>query len=279
MIIDSHCHAWTHWPYQPPVPDPGSRAVAEQLLFEMDTHGVDQALIVCAEIDHNPDNNHYIADVAQSHPDRLFQVFDVDSMWKTTYHQPGAVERLRIAARTWRAKGFTHYLKAEDDAHWLYSADGLAFFAAAAEHNLFGSLHCHPHQHAAIREVARRFPQLPILIHHLGHPRAGNNSHLSEILKSAECENIYIKTSGFYYATQQARWDYPYSDVLPIVYAIYQQFGAGRMCWGSDYPVARQFITYRQALEAFRSHCDFVSDIDKSEILGGTMYRLLNPTG
>jgi L-fuconolactonase len=103
MIIDSHCHAWTLWPYQPPVPDPTSRALAEQLLFEMDVHGVDQALIVCAEINHNPDNNHYIGDVAQSHPDRLFQVIDVDSMWKTSYHQPGAAERLRVAARTWRS--------------------------------------------------------------------------------------------------------------------------------------------------------------------------------
>ncbi|MEZ4658055.1 MAG: hypothetical protein R2911_10820 [Caldilineaceae bacterium] len=27
-----------------------------------------------------------------------------------------------------------------------------------------------------------------------------------------------------------------------------------RMCWGSDYPVVRFYMTYRQALEAFRTH-------------------------
>ena len=35
MIIDSHCHAWTTWPYDTRVPDPGSRGRVEQLLFEI----------------------------------------------------------------------------------------------------------------------------------------------------------------------------------------------------------------------------------------------------
>src|SRR5215216_491670 len=40
MIVDSHCHAWRTWPYQPPVPGPTSRGTVEQLLWEMDQHGV-----------------------------------------------------------------------------------------------------------------------------------------------------------------------------------------------------------------------------------------------
>ena len=43
MIIDSHCHAWTTWPYDATVPDPDSRGRIEQLLFEMDRNGVDRA--------------------------------------------------------------------------------------------------------------------------------------------------------------------------------------------------------------------------------------------
>ena len=61
MIIDSHCHAWAYWPYDPPVPDPDRRGQADQLLFEMDVNGVDQALVVCAQIRHNPHNNAYVA--------------------------------------------------------------------------------------------------------------------------------------------------------------------------------------------------------------------------
>jgi hypothetical protein len=39
--------------------------------------------------------------------------------------------------------------------------------------------------------------------------------------------------------------------------------------------VVRNFMTYRQALEAFRTHCDFVSEEGKIWILGKTLARLL----
>ena len=60
MIIDSHCHAWELWPYQPAVPDPESRGIVEQLLDEMGKNGVDMATIVCAQIWQNPANNDYV---------------------------------------------------------------------------------------------------------------------------------------------------------------------------------------------------------------------------
>ena len=94
MIIDSHCHAWTRWPYQPPVPDDASHGRIEQLLHEMDVNGVDRAAVVCAEIERNPENNAYIAEQVARYPDRLYQIADVDSMWSPTYHRPGAAERL-----------------------------------------------------------------------------------------------------------------------------------------------------------------------------------------
>ena len=34
--------------------------------------------------------------------------------------------------------------------------------------------------------------------------------------------------------------------------------GPDRLCWGSDYPVLRRYLTYQQSIEAFRTHCDFV---------------------
>ena len=59
MIIDSHSHAWQTWPYNPPVPDASSRGKVEQLLWDMDRNGVDKAVLVCAQIEHNPANNDY----------------------------------------------------------------------------------------------------------------------------------------------------------------------------------------------------------------------------
>jgi L-fuconolactonase len=277
MIIDSHCHAWLKWPYEPRVPDSDSRARVEQLLFVMDQNGVDYAAIVCARIDHNPDNNEYIAEQVAKYPNRLFQIADVDCSWWPTYHTPGAADRLQETAERLQLKGFTHYLSDQDDGSWLHSADGMEFFQVAAERNLIASLSCQPHHHAAIRKVAEAFPSIPILIHHMGMIKAHNkppHHTIDEVLASAHHDNIFVKLSGFAYAAQ-VKWDFPYSETNWIVRMLYERYGAHRMCWGSDYPVVRQFMTYQHSLEAFRTHCTFIPEGDKEWILGRTLGDLL----
>ena len=277
MIIDSHCHAWTRWPYQPPVPDDAQRGRVEQLLHEMSINAVDQALIVCAQIDHNPENNATIAEAVKAHPGRLHQVADVDCSWSPTYHQPGAADRLQQAADRWPIKGFTHYLKGDDDGSWLYSDEGIAFFEVASRNKLIASIACRPQQQPALRQVAERFPDVPILCHHLSGLKAGAEppySDLKTVLESARLPNIYIKLSGFAYCSH-VDWDFPYADTHWIIRSLYEHFGPYRMCWGSDYPVVRFFMTYRHALEAFRHHCTFVPAEDKAWILGKTLHGLL----
>ena len=277
-IIDSHCHTWAHWPYSSAVPDPESRGVVEQLLYEMDQNGVDEAAIVSAQINQNPENNAYVATQVSCYPDRLHQFVDSDSMWSPTYHQPGAGERLRQISQKWVIKGFTHYVDAKDDGSWLRSEEGQSVFQVAADLNLIASIHCQANQQPTIRFLAERFPSVPILCHHLGHvPVDGfeSDAALRNMLASSDYQNIYVKLSGFYYASAEKKWDFPFDNTHNIVKAEYEHFGR-RMCWGSDYTVVRAFMTYKQALEAFRTHCTFVSDADKSWILGGTLDQLLN---
>jgi predicted TIM-barrel fold metal-dependent hydrolase len=272
MIIDSHTHAWLRWPYKPLVPDVDSRGRVEQLLWEMDRHRVDRAVLVCANITHNPDNNDYVAACVARYPERLVQFADVDGMWSPSYHQPGAAGRLRQAAKQYPLKGFTHYVR--DDTEWFASEEGLAFFEAAADLGLIASLALPPAWQPALRALARRFPTVPFLCHHLGLARVGQEEGLQEILRSAEVPNIYIKLSGFHYASRVS-WDYPYADTQAIVRALYDRYGPTRLCWGSDYPVVRFNMTYRHALEAFRTHCTFVPPAEQALILGGNLEGLL----
>lgn len=277
MIIDSHCHAWRYWPYQPPVPDSTSRGTVEQLLFEMDQNGVDQATIVCARIDHNPDNNDYIAECVRRHPDRLHQLADVDCSWTETYHTPGAARRLIETVEKYGTKGFTHYVKADDDGGWFLSDEGLAFLSAAAEHRQIASFAIPARLQPVLRQVAERFPSVPFLCHHLAGARVRDgvpDPLFAEILASAKVPNIYVKLSGFHYASQVA-WEYPFADCAPIIRGLYEHFGPDRLCWGSDYPVVRRALTYQHALEAFRTHCDFIPEGDRAKILGENLRGLL----
>jgi predicted TIM-barrel fold metal-dependent hydrolase len=280
-IIDSHCHTWEAWPYSSDVPDPESRGVVGQLLYEMDLNGVDEAVIVSAQIRLNPDNNAYGAAQVNRYPDRLHQFVDLDSMWSPTYHESGAGQRLRQCADKWSIKGFTHYVDAKDDGSWLRSDEGQRLFQTATDLNLIASIHCQVHQQSTIRFLAERFPTVPILCHHLGHvPASGpeSNAALKNMLASAVSPNVYVKLSGFYYAIAENKWNFPYHNTHSMVKAEYEHYGR-RMCWGSDYPVVRTFMTYKHALEAFRTHCTFVSDEDKSWILGGTLDQLLSNAG
>ncbi|MDE0199750.1 MAG: amidohydrolase family protein [Caldilineaceae bacterium] len=280
MIIDSHCHAWERWPYEPPVPDFHGKGRFEQLLNEMDNNGVDQAFLVCAGIEHNPHNNEYIARMSSLYSGRIRQVADVDCSWSETYHTPGAADRLRQAAERWSLQAFTHYMKPDDDGSWLYGEDGLAFFGTAAELGLIASIACSPHHHAALHRVAECFPQLTIFVHHLGHPRVGEKERLEQVLASARYANMGIKVSGFYYSTKQGFWDFPYADsIREIVRPLYDTFGPERLYWGSDYPVCLRNMTYPQAIECFRSHCSFIGEADQALIMGENLRRLLDSDG
>jgi predicted TIM-barrel fold metal-dependent hydrolase len=276
MVIDSHTHAWPRWPYQPPVPDGESRGNVEQLLHEMDTHGVDQAVLICARIDHNLDNNDYVAECVKRYPERLIQFADVDCSWTETYHTPGAADRLAMAADKYQLKGYTHYLKGDDDG-WFFSDEGQRFFQVTADRGLIASIAMGTQHQSALRKLAEQFPTVPFLCHHMGGARAGEEPpypQLKEILASAKTPNIYIKMSGFGYVSQ-VPWGYPFSDTGWIVRSIYEHFGPDRLCWGSDYPVVRRYMTYQHALEAFRTHCTFIPEADKARILGDTLHRLL----
>ncbi|MBL8698159.1 MAG: amidohydrolase [Alphaproteobacteria bacterium] len=273
MIIDSHCHAWTHWPYQPPVPDPASRGTLDQLVFEMDQNGVDRAVIICAAIDHNPANTDDVVAAARRHGERIIPFADIDCRWSPTHQTPGGGQRLRAAAARWKLRGFTHYLHEDRDAAWLVGDDGLALFRVAVELGLIASLACSWRQMPIIRRLAREFPTLPILVHHLARVRAP--TEIDDVLAAATEPNIHIKFSGFGYASAEG-WNFPCADMHGLARAIHDRFGADRLCWGSDYPVSRRYMTYRQSLEIVRRHCGFIAPAEMPAVLGGTMARLLS---
>jgi predicted TIM-barrel fold metal-dependent hydrolase len=278
VIVDSHCHAWRYWPYEPPVPDPESRPAVEQLLFEMDQSGVDQAVLVAARIEHNPDNNDYVADCVRRYPTRLYQFADVDCRWMPTYHTPGAADRLVAAVESYKLLGFTHYVADDDDGSWFKSPDGEAFLRSAADLRQIVSIHLPNPLQPVLRDLAREYSETPFVCHHMAYPRTTEGPSgpaLTAILASASVPNIHIKLSGFHYAAPVG-WEYPHAESHYIVQALYEHFGADRLHWGSDYPVVRWAMTYRQALEAIRTHCaKFISERDMQRILGDSFYELL----
>jgi L-fuconolactonase len=284
-ILDSHCHAWRRWPYAPLVPDEDSRGTIDQLLYEMDLNHVSEAAVVCAGIDNNPDNVSYVASASERHPGRFRIIADLDCSWSATYHRPGAPDRLRALADRYPLAGFTHYVREVNDG-WLASDEAEAVFTVAEQRGLFVSFAAGPGWQADLRGIARRHPSVPVLCHHLaglrtetaltasGHAAAAYSDALAEVTTSREVDNIYVKVSGFHYASAQG-WDYPWPEATVTFRRLFEAFGPQRLCWGSDFPASKLYCTYRQSLEVVRSHCAFVSEDDLRMVLGGTLRSIL----
>lgn len=283
LIADSHCHAWRRWPYDLTVPDPGHRGSIEALLWQMDACEVERAVVVCARIGGgrggdghpNEDNNDYVAAAARRHPDRLIAWVDVDCVWRPEHHTAGAACRLTEELDRTGAAGITHYVGEHDDG-WLRSREGEEFFAVAAERDVVVSLAAGAEWLPDVVGLARAHPTLVLLLHHLTQPRpdARREADLAAALACAAVPNIGVKVSGFHYAAERP-WDYPYPRSLPLLTRLHAAFGADRLLWGSDFPAARELLTYRQSIEVVRQHSE-LSEEDLNRVLGGTLLHLLD---
>ena len=60
---------------------------------------------------------------------------------------------------------------------------------------------------------------------------------------------------------------------------IFDAYGPGRLCWGSDFPASKRFCTFRQSLEAVRTHCGFFTPEDLHLVLGETLRGVLGAAG
>ncbi len=270
MIFDSHCHAWERWPY-PGVDHASAIGSVDALLRQMDSEQVHRALVVCAAIGPNPENNLYASNASRNHGDRLDIAVDIDSEWQASYHKPGSAARLRAEAERVDAVGFTHYLARGNDG-WLRTDDAFELFATAEELKLVASISAGPEWLIDLRELARRTPNVPVLLHHMGFP--ATEPELLEVLACATVPTIGVKVSGFNYMSD-LDWDFPYRETHELFWRILAAFGLERLYWGSDFPVSRASLTYRQSIEIVRTVLAGSDARLSSAILGDNLGRLL----
>lgn len=100
-----------------------------------------------------------------------------------------------------------------------------------------------PDQLAAAAEVAARLPEQQFILDHLGKPeldahtasKDGFAQWKSTVSALAQLPNVAIKMSGL---STQADWhNWNVHDLRPAFEHVFDQFGTGRMMWGSDWPV------------------------------------------
>jgi L-fuconolactonase len=254
VLVDSHCHASLAW-YAP----------VESLLHEMDSNGVERAILI--QIVREYDNT-YQQECARRYPDRFVSVVHVNGT------QADATARLEQLA----ADGATGVRLGAD----LRSPgdDPLAIWRTADRLGLAISLYRNGTDPALVEELATALPTLRIVLEHY----TGRASSPAEqefrprVASLARFPNVLVKVTGLGEFAQRAlpvRYPFPFEEPIPSnLEAAYAAFGPGRMMWGSDYPPVANREGYANALRLCRDQFAARPQIEQDQIFGDVAFAV-----
>jgi L-fuconolactonase len=193
--------------------------------------------------------------------------------------EPGAAgKRLDELRRRPKFRGVRHLIHQEADPHWIARPDVQPGLALLERAQLVLELPAvFPHHLGDVPALARRHSGLEIVIDHLGKPPLGTGEmeRWEELLRlAAEQPNVYAKISGL---NTVAPPGWSAADLEPAVRVAVDAFGARRLVWGSDWPVALLNGDYERVWRETAAAIRQAAGVDAEQILTATattLYRL-----
>lgn len=239
IVVDCHCHVGEGHEYSQSV---------EELLGEMDAHGVDRAVVCpvdrCIAVD-NREGNDFVLDAARAHPDRLY-AFATANPW----YGDRAVDELRRAVGE-GARG----IKVHPSLQGFVLCDELVYPLAELAEELGVPMFFHTGTPAyslptQLVQLAMRYPRVRFIMGHMG----STDFKLEATAAAAQVDNVYLDTS----------W------ILPgLVTSAVSVVGAERVLFGSDSPLSTLGIEVRCKRAAG------LSDDEREKVMGLNVLRLL----
>jgi L-fuconolactonase len=262
LIIDSQVHVWP--PDRPDRPlGPGHTERTpysyEQLLADMDRAGVDRAILVPPSIDAN--RNDYALEAVRKHPDRFavmgkvpLKTADRDCL-KPWRNEPGML-------------GVRLTFHRDADRPWLTDGTADWFWPEAEFHDIPVMVHA-PERLPEIGEIAERYPDLRLIVDHMGFARATMDDKVGpaveRIIALSRHPNVFVKVSGLpCFSTEP----YPFKNLHEPLRRVIEAFGPRRAFWGSDITRVPPTCSFRQVVTQFTEELDFLSPTDLEWIMG-----------
>ena len=125
-----------------------------------------------------------------------------------------------------------------------------------------------------VADIARRHPELKLIVDHLGVPRGSSGpaafDHLPSLLALGAHPNVHVKATG---VGDYALDPYPFRSLEATLRRVFDAFGPERMLWGSD--LSRLHHSYLRCVTHFSESLSWLSSADLHLIMGGNICRLL----
>ncbi len=241
QIVDIHPHIISDDEQAyPPAPLFGKRSewsqerptTVETLVAAMDEAVVAKAAVVHSSTTYGFDNS-YVVDGCAKYADRLVAVGSVDVL------QEDAPQRIR----EWRSRGlaglrlFTGGSTKEFDPSELDDPRSFPAWELCAELGLAMCIQTGPVGLPQVTALAKRFPDVAIVLDHLGRPEVSDGAPYAKaqsLFELAALPNIYLKL------TPRIFGDVRKGDARPETFfpRVVEAFGARRLAWGSNFPTS-----------------------------------------
>ena len=266
MRIDSHVHVWTLGapPYthndDMSTQRPEYPSLVENLIRYMDLNQIDRTVLIQCMY-HGYDNS-YLCHCLRRFPDRLHGVALLDP------NRPDAAGKLERLYQQYGVQGMRLYPIRDEDASWLSSRGQNSLWQTARQLRIPLTWFGYCYQIPLLEPILQRFPQVKVIIDHLGEPRLseGLDGDFRLLLQAARHPNLYVKATRIDGISDQP---WPHQDVHPYIKAVFEAFGPQRMlgCTGfPENPQRGEAVGFRVIEEGL----DFLSAEDKSWLLGRT---------
>jgi L-fuconolactonase len=189
----------------------------------------------------------------------------------------GAIAALRDRPGGQTLVGIRHQVHDEPDPDWLLRDQVTDGLAAVADAGLAYDLLVRERELPAARAVARRLPQLTLVVDHLAKPRIREgvtDPWAGELAALARQPNVACKVSGL---VTEADWNaWTPTQLVPYVRHAVEAFGPERLLFGSDWPVCLLAAGYGEVVAATAEALDRagLAPAEREAVFGANARRL-----
>jgi L-fuconolactonase len=169
-----------------------------------------------------------------------------------------------------------HLIHEEQDPEWVLwdlVIEGLKLFEE--RRLVFEVVAVFPNHLKLVPTLAEKLPDLTLVIDHLAKPPIKEKEMgdwAEQFAAAAEYPNVYAKVSGLNTAADWENWTA--ADLKPYIDFTREKFGADRMMFGSDWPVAVLAGDYQRVWDATQEAISDYSQEGQAAILGETAVKV-----
>jgi L-fuconolactonase len=272
-VIDAQVHAYERdhdrRPWVGTLPGPHA-VTGDDMVAAMDDVGVQRAILVSPWTLYRTDMS-YAVEVHHAHPERFRLVAPIDP------YGDGAADVIATWASTAGTVGI-RLMAAITDGFRADDRQVRATIGAAAAAGLPISVFC-PSQLSIMGDLARLHPDTQFVLDHLGltqplSPPTPDEpfADLDKVLALARYPNIAVKVTGVCTLSHKP---FPFPDLWPPLYRLFDAYGIERCMWGSDWTRAVDFVSYEDSVATFRDRLP-LSASERSALMGGVLTRIFN---